>query len=396
MLPTYLILLLFMGIFHVLYKGDLSFILLVFFIVLPIILTAILALQTKLLRLSVLKDASLTERGKPAIIKIMLENPTVFPITACKVTMRYECFFAPDKCRPEKYSVTVPINRRTKECITVKLVPEHCGTVFVQLKSVSVSDFIGLIWLPKKVRFRDKLVVMPCAYSVDASQESSFVSDSESSVFSAVRSGDDPSEIFQLREYRDGDRLNRIHWKLSSRGESFIVKEISDPINSKILILCDFSECKGSSDADSVFDISATLSAFLADKGAVHTIAALFADNSFFLREIKDSDGFLNTFAELCANSDKLNFSESIFSAFDKAVISSEENILAGRGFSRIIAVRLKADKAFVSGLAQFGGEAGLTVFCTSADDNIEENDGIYAEIICSEAEYLNEKNINI
>lgn len=396
MLPTYLILLLFMGVFHVLYKGDLSFILLVFFIVLPMLLTSILAVQTKLLRLSVLKDASLTERGKPAIIRIMLENPTIFPITACKVTMRYECFFVPNKRRPEKYTVTVPINRRTKECVTVKLVPEHCGTVSVQLKSVSVSDLIGLIWLPKKVRFRDKLIVMPCTYPISASQESSFVSDSESSVFSAVRSGDDPSEIFQLREYRDGDRLNRIHWKLSSRGESFIVKEISDPINSKILILCDFSECADSADADSVFDIGATISHFLADSGAVHTIAAAFADNTFFLREIKDSDDFLNSFAELCANSDKLNFSESTFSAIDKASFYSEENILAGRGFSRIIAVRLKADKAFVSGLVQLGGEADLTVFCISADDNIEDNDGVYAEIICSEAECLSEKNINI
>lgn len=396
MLPTYLILLIFMGVFHVLYKGDLSFILLVFFMVLPIILASILVLQIKLLRLSVLKDASLTERGKPAVIKIILENPTIFPITACKVTMRYECFFAPDKCRPEKYTVTVPINRRTKECVTVKLVPEHCGTVELQLRSVCVSDLIGLIWLPKKVRFRDKLIVMPCTYPISASQESSFVSDSESSVFSSVRPGDDPSEIFQLREYRDGDRLNRIHWKLSSRGESFIVKEISDPINSKILILCDFSECVDSADADSVFDIGATISSFLADSGAVHTAVTVFADNTFFIREIKDSDDFLNSFAELCVNSGKLNFSESTFSAFDKASFSSEENILSGRGFSRIIAVRLKADKAFVSGLVQLGGEADLTVFCTSADDNIEDNDGVYAEIICSEAEYMNEKDINI
>lgn len=396
MLPTYLILLIFMGVFHVLYKGDLSFILLVFFAVLPIILTLILAVQTKLLRLSVLKDASLTERGKPAVIKIMLENPTIFPITACKITMRYECFFAPNKCRAEKYTVTVPINRQTKECVTVKLVPEHCGTVSIQLRSVSVSDLIGLIWLPKKVRFRDKLIVMPCTYPISASQESSFVSDNESSVFSAVRPGDDPSEIFQLREYRSGDRLNRIHWKLSSRGEGFIVKEISDPINSKILILCDFSECSDSSDADSVFDIGATISSFLADSGAVHTAVTVFADKTFFMREIKDSDDFLNAFAELCANSDKLDFSENTFSALDKAVFCSEENILAGRGFSRIIAVRLKADKAFVSGLVQLVGEAGLTVFCTYADDNIGENDGVYAEIICSEAENMSEKNINI
>lgn len=392
MLPTYLILLIFMGVFHVLYKGDLSFILLLFFIVLPIILTAVLAVQTKLLRLSFSRDGSLTERGKSALIKITLENPTIFPITACRITLRYEKVFAPEKSRPEKYSVTVPVNRRTRECVTVKLVPEHCGAVEISLRSVGVSDFIGLVWLRKRVRFSDRLIVMPCAYPFDAEQGSSLATDSESSAFSAVRAGDDPSEIFQLREYRDGDRFNRIHWKLSSRGESFIVKELANPVNSKILILCDFSGCRTPFDSDSVFDIWATVSSYLAENGAAHTVAAAISDGTLFTRDIADSDGFLNTFAELCSNTDKLDFGRSVV----ETASASAASPIAGRGFSRIAAVRLRADKAFVSELSQLGGEALLTVFCTSSDDNIEENEGVYAEIICAEAAELNEKDAAI
>lgn len=392
MLPTYLILLTFMGVFHILYKGDLSFILLVFFIVLPIILTALLTVQTRLLRLSFSKEGALTERGKTAAIRITLENPTVFPITACRVTFKYERLFALERSRPEKYSVTVPINRRTRECVTVKLVPEHCGAVEISLRSVSVSDLIGLVWLRKRVRFSDRLIVMPCPYPFDAEQSVGLAADSESSAFSAVRAGDDPSEIFQLREYRDGDRFNRIHWKLSSRGESFIVKELADPVNSKILILYDFSDCGTSRGADSVLDVGATVSLFLAKNGAAHTVAAAFSDGTLFTRVITDSDGFLNVFAELCSNADKLDFGRSAV----EAASASAAFPFAGQGFSRIAAVRLTADKAFVGELSRLGGEAALTVFCTSAADNIEENEGVYAEIICSEAAELNEKDIKI
>ena len=34
----------------------------------------------------------------------------------------------------------------------------------------------------------------------------------EGDAYETDRSGDDPSEIFQIREFRPGDRLLRIHW----------------------------------------------------------------------------------------------------------------------------------------------------------------------------------------
>ena len=47
--------------------------------------------------------------------------------------------------------------------------------------------------------------------------------------------GDDPAEILKLREYREGDRLNRIHWKLSARNDMLIVKEMSMPLGLSLI-----------------------------------------------------------------------------------------------------------------------------------------------------------------
>ena len=47
----------------------------------------------------------------------------------------------------------------------------------------------------------------------------------ESEEYDEKRPGDDPSQIFQIREYREGDRMQRIHWKASARTSQLMVKD---------------------------------------------------------------------------------------------------------------------------------------------------------------------------
>ena len=61
-----------------------------------------------------------------------------------------------------------------------------------------------------------------------------------------TKPGDDPSEIFNIREYHPGDAVSRIHWKLSSKSDILFIKEFGFPIEKKILLLAEYlpeSEC---------------------------------------------------------------------------------------------------------------------------------------------------------
>ena len=49
--------------------------------------------------------------------------------------------------------------------------------------------------------------------------------DSDSPEFSKVKSGDDPSEIFDLHPYREGDAVNLIHWKLTEKMDKALACE---------------------------------------------------------------------------------------------------------------------------------------------------------------------------
>lgn len=388
MQATYIILVALIFVFHILYKGDLSFILLAFLIVMPVVLFVILAIQAAMLKISVSCAVKSAERGKPEVLKITLDNPTVFPVTACRLKIRYKSFFPPDKPVSEKYSVVVPVSQRTRESVTVSFTPEHCGYVDISVKNVRISDMLGLSVLFRKARFTDRIVVLPAIFPFDPDMEKSFAYSSDSDVFSTVKPGDDPSEIFELREYQDGDSMNRIHWKLSSRGESFIVKELSKPISSRILIICDTGVCKSPESFDSVLDMTATLASYLSGMQAAYTIAAASEDGTVFTAEVSDQETFLSALTKLCCGSAALGKRIT-----DDSFLPAAAELLK-RGYSHILAVSAEAGKVFLDELSRLCGETKLTVFCTSPDSEPEEKreEHFFTEIIYSDAEGLDEK----
>ena len=391
MFITYIILTIFIGIFHILYKGDLSFIILAFLFALPVVMFIILAIQVRLLQISVSSDNAVSERGKAASIRVILNNRSVMPIAACKISVRYRSVYMSDvssKPNNEKYSITIPVKQRTVETVSLSLTPDHCGVVEFYIKNIKITDFLGFSFLFRKIGFADKIIVLPNAFPMNGSLENGIVNGSESNTFSAVRAGDDPSEIFQLREYRDGDRHNRIHWKLSSRSESFIVKELSQPVNSKILILCDFSGCRDAGQTDTIFDMAMTLSSFFIRNGTAHTLAAAFEDCTLFTADISNDNELYAAFTGLCTNIGRLDRSHGI------AEVSSiaDNTMMIRNGFSHVLAVMGTVNKAVAGELSRLCGEARLTIFCTSPENAGED---IGEEVIYSTAEKLEENNIS-
>ena len=54
--------------------------------------------------------------------------------------------------------------------------------------------------------------------------------------------GDDYSEIFEIRSYREGDELKHIHWNMSSKFQEFLVKVGSEPLQERWLLMMEYKE----------------------------------------------------------------------------------------------------------------------------------------------------------
>ena len=59
------------------------------------------------------------------------------------------------------------------------------------------------------------------------------------------RPGSDPSEMFDIREYVPGDDIRAIHWKLSSKTDSLILRQASEPSCYQVALLPDLGLRQG-------------------------------------------------------------------------------------------------------------------------------------------------------
>lgn len=384
---VYLILLIISAAFHIMYKGDLSFALLAFMIVFPIMLFIGLAINTLRMKTAVYCEYPSAEKGRPLVLKVRLENRSFLPVSSCVIGVSYRTAVPFEKSVLRKHTISVPLGAGAAETISVSFVPKHCGTVEIMLKNIVVYDLIGLASMRKRVGFHKKMTVQPVIYPIAADMESSIVFNAESDVFSPEKAGDDPSEIFSLREYRDGDNPNRIHWKLSSRTDDFIVKELSMPVGSRILVMADFGGCGSAECCDRILETAFSISDFLTSKGAVHSAAFPYNDCTVHVSEINDRESF--DYEINRASDDAVNFE---FKSGIAAIAAASEEIfrISGGGFSRVIAVTARTGKAHTEELAEFCGEARLTIICVNPPQESNDNEDIVsAEIIYADAEKL-------
>lgn len=148
-----------------------------------------------------------------------------------------------------------------------------CGVIACQLKRAWAYDLLGLVCLP--VRLGEDaacgVTVLPTVHDARLMMEAGASPEAEGERYSLYKPGNDPSELFGLREYRPGDRLSRIDWKLSQKSKGLLVREASLPITDRVLLLVDLSG--DGEEADGAMDVVATLSDYLAYQEAGHVLA---------------------------------------------------------------------------------------------------------------------------
>ncbi|MBQ9010175.1 MAG: DUF58 domain-containing protein [Clostridia bacterium] len=136
---------------------------------------------------------------------------------------------------------------------------EHCGAVEVSLDSVECSDLFGLcsfsrtfpgyrsdrshLEMSKDAAVRKRIcIIEPMLFPVDPQlmqMEELFAEDGERE---SRFKGPDSFEPDGVREYLPGDRIQSIHWKLSSKADQLLIRE-NDTLNDRTPLLVLDSRC---------------------------------------------------------------------------------------------------------------------------------------------------------
>lgn len=143
--------------------------------------------------------------------------------------------------------------RTTRRCIRMALQPlavcsiasevtfRHRGTYELGVCCFYVYDFFHMFRIRIDVDDYHSILVLPRKRLLEG-QGAVAVSDTAQTQTKSPFSFD-RLEVLDVRDYRMGDALRDVHWKLSSKAEDLLVRDYSSGASAKTIIYCDLTAC---------------------------------------------------------------------------------------------------------------------------------------------------------
>ncbi len=181
----------------------------------------------------------------------------------------------------------------------------YCGRVDFTVLRVCVCDMLGLFCLP--VPKKNGRYLTASVYVLPELQVRSIETDEaadlgmDSSTYSTEKPGNDPSEIFQLRDYRPGDARHSIHWKLSARMDRLIVRDFGLPLNPSLHFLLELRADASPASAEQMLGTMLAFSEHLMAREIVHSISFLSEEGLLRTISVTGADALGSALHELLA-----------------------------------------------------------------------------------------------
>lgn len=333
----FILLIIICAVFYVLYIGDFSFVLFIVIAAVPLLLFISMLISKKLIRSQFYVKNNSVAKNEIFDVQLSVQNKSFIPIGKAEAVIEYYNII---NKQINNFVLSFPIQPLNSQRITFQLSSKFSGILIIRLAYIKIYDPLRIFNFKICKNISEKTAVLPEGHEINAFLNQTSRFDDESSVYSEYRPGDDPSEVFDLRDYSQGDKLNRIHWKLSSKKDEFIVKDYSLPIDSPAMIFVNLS-CKDNSEYslpvfDTLLEVLVSLSQFYISNDRIHRVVYFNTlIKKFVEKTISDYDSLSSLISELiysCENINDVKSPEIYFadntdlSLASFAYVSSEEN----------------------------------------------------------------------
>ncbi len=113
----------------------------------------------------------------------------------------------------------------------------HCGGITVTVKRPRVCDYLGLFAFPTRTQGGKTVLIRPEPIPVPETPE---LKDMQPRAWKP-KPGGGFAENHELRDYRPGDSLNQVHWKLTAKTGVMTIREPMEPQRDLMLVTMDFA-----------------------------------------------------------------------------------------------------------------------------------------------------------
>lgn len=212
-----------------------------FLLIISIGIFLFLGISTKLIENKVefiLKTPDTIDKNTSGTCYLESNNTTFLPISKVKCILSLKNLLTGEEERQEIY---FSIKGKDQEHVYWDMKSEFCGNIKIRLEKVIFYDYFGIFANTNYSEVSTNMLVLPDTFYIGIDLLQSEIENRESAVYSTAQKGLDNSEVFDIKEYIPGDNLKNIHWKLTSKFDELIVKELSVPIDNSILVLLETS-----------------------------------------------------------------------------------------------------------------------------------------------------------
>ncbi len=230
------------------------------------------------------------EKKSAGAVNLLCSNKSILPAIFLESEIEIKNLLNGEKKRITSVFGIFP---KGKETVGFNMVPDQCGCIRVSVNYIKKGGFLGIF----KEELEQSFIPLSCNYIVfpDISEiavdrEKIYSYSMESFKYSNVKTGNDPGEIFGIRDYQPNDSLKAIHWKLSEKMDNLVIRQMGYPVDNDILIILDkFHSSIEKDKIERLTEILFSLSSSLAGDTVKHDIGWYDSDTGEFTVETVQS-----------------------------------------------------------------------------------------------------------
>ena len=207
-----------------------------FIFLLPFVLLVYTIIAKHSLSVSMLCDGVTTEKNTPYTYSFRIENNSILalPFVEAQVSIPQS-----NAVRCTERTVRISMAPKTAYHMKNTVSFRFRGTYDIGVKCFYVYDFFRIYRARVDVEDLTTVYVLPRRLTLEDTAAHSISDDTARTVRSPLVV--DKLEVSDIRDYRNGDSLKAIHWKLSSKSETFIVKDYNTGTSNQTVVFCDLT-----------------------------------------------------------------------------------------------------------------------------------------------------------
>ena len=231
-LIPYIIAILLIGAFAVIYEQPVFVLFILMLIGIAFISIIIFVRINSKYEFTLLPVSEYVEESNPPTFRFHYDNPSKIGLFTGDIHFRTENRFYPNDT---KHVLAIPLSRK-ENTFFIPIETEQIGLVTMYVDKLVMYDFLSLIKKEVDLGLESSIPILPKERNI-GDFPPAVPKDGPDEFEESDNIGNISSDVKEIREYRPGDRLQRIHWKLSAKLDDLFVKEMAHTSTLAIILL---------------------------------------------------------------------------------------------------------------------------------------------------------------